>query len=273
MIRLAERAYEEAAGFARDPKAVIVFPLGAIEEHSPHLPLLVDWLGAEELARVIAPYLRRAGWRPVLVPSMPYGTSPLAEDWSGTVSLSTGTLRRVVGEVIRGLARHGFRRFVLTNYQADPGHLRAMALIKHSAERRGRVQVLFAGFAPGHSNTAMVNSRITALLRSPQPEREWHSGELETAMVLAVRPGLVRRAIGRRLPPAWVDVKRARAVGPTTFRRMNPKGRGYFGWPAAARPETDRAAPKLRARLISQDLISGLQAWRPARRADPNARR
>jgi hypothetical protein len=42
----------------------------------------VDWLGAEELARVIAPYLRRAGWRPVLVPSMPYGASPLAEDWT-----------------------------------------------------------------------------------------------------------------------------------------------------------------------------------------------
>jgi hypothetical protein len=67
-----------------------------------------------------------------------------------------------------------------------------MALIKRSAEKGGRVQVLFAGFTPGHSNAAMVNPRITALLRSPQPDREWHSGELETAMVLAVRPGLVR---------------------------------------------------------------------------------
>jgi hypothetical protein len=45
--------------------------------------------------------------------------------------------------------------------------------------------VLFAGFAPGDSNAAMVNPRITALLRSPRPDREWHSGELETAMVLA----------------------------------------------------------------------------------------
>ena len=272
MIRLAERTYEEAARLARDPKTVIVFPLGAIEEHGPHLPLLVDWLGAEELARVIAPYRRRAGWRPVLVPSLPYGASPLAVDWSGTVSLSTATLRRVVLEIIRGLAHHGFRRFVLTNYQADPGHLRAMALIKRSAEKGGRVQVLFAGFAPGPSNAAMVNPRVTALLRSPRPDREWHSGELETAMVLAVRPGLVRRALARRLPPAWVDVKRALAAGRTTFRKMNPKGRGYFGWPAAARAETGRAALKLRARLISHDLISELQSWRPARRANPNAR-
>jgi creatinine amidohydrolase/Fe(II)-dependent formamide hydrolase-like protein len=147
-----------------------------------------------------------------------------------------------------------------------------MALIKRSAERRGRVQVLVAGFAPGHSNAAMVNSRITALLRSPRPDREWHSGELETAMVLAVHPGLVRRAIARRLPPARIDVRRALAVGHTTFRKMNPKGRGYFGWPAAACAETGRAALKLRARLISQDLIPKLQRWRPARRANPNAR-
>jgi creatinine amidohydrolase len=214
---------------------------------------------------VIAPYLRRAGWQPVLAPSLPYGVSPLAEDWSGTVSLSLATLRRVVGEIIRGLAHHGFRRFVLANYQADPGHLRAMALIKRDAERRRRLQVLFAGFTPGRPSAAMVNPRVTALLRSPQPEREWHSGELETAMMLAVRPKLVRRALARSLPPAWVDVKRALASGPTTFRKMNPRGRGYFGWPAAARAETGRAALRLRARLISRELISELRSWRPAR--------
>lgn len=266
MIRLAERTYEEAARLARDQRSVIVLPLGAIEEHGPHLPLLVDWLGADELARVIAPYLKRAGWRPVLAPSLPYGASPLAEDWPGTVSLSTATLRRVVVEIIRSLARHGFRRFVLTNYQADPGHLHAMALIKRAAERNGRVQVLFAGFSPSRSNAAMANPRVAALLRSPRPEREWHSGELETAMMLAVRPGLVRRGIARRLAPAWVDVRRALVAGHATFRKMNPKGRGYFGWPAAARAATGRKALSLRARLISKDLIADLEAWRPPRR-------
>jgi creatinine amidohydrolase/Fe(II)-dependent formamide hydrolase-like protein len=190
MIRLAERTYEEAARLARDPKTVIMFPLGAIEEHGPHLPLLVDWLGAEELARVVAPYLRRAGWRPVLVPSMPYGASPLAENWIGTVSLSTGTLRRVVVEIIRGLSRHGFRRFVLTNYQADPGHLRAMALIKRSAERRDRMHVLFAGFAPGHSNAAMVN-----------PPR--HGAPPEPAAGSRVALGRARDGHGARCPPRF----------------------------------------------------------------------
>src|SRR5438477_6844999 len=135
MIRLAERTWREAARLAADPRSVVLLPLGAVEQHGPHLPLLVDWLGAEELARRIAPHLRRAGWHPVLAPSLPYGASPLAEDWSGTLSLSVATLRRVIVDLIRALARHGFRRVVVTNYQADPGHLRAMTLARRDLAR------------------------------------------------------------------------------------------------------------------------------------------
>jgi len=72
MVRLAELTSPAAARLARDPKAVVLLPLGAIEQHGPHLPLLVDWRGAEELARRVAPHLRHAGWRPVLAPSVPY---------------------------------------------------------------------------------------------------------------------------------------------------------------------------------------------------------
>ena len=257
MLTLADCTTEEVARVARRKNAVVLLPLGAIEQHGPHLPLAVDWLGAEALARAVAPHLERAGYRCVLAPSLPYGASPLAVDWSGTISLSGTTLRRVVVEILAALAGHGFRRFVLVNYQADPGHLAAMAAIKREIERRRRVRVLFAGFAPTPS-AAMLNARVTALLRSRRPEREWHAGELETAMMLAVRPGLVRRRLARRLPAAWVDW-RARLTAGTTFRRMHPRGRGYFGCPAVARGVTGRRALQLRGRLIAAELVAALQ--------------
>jgi creatinine amidohydrolase len=192
MIRLAELTWPEARKLARDPRAVILLPLGAVEEHGPHLPLLVDWLGSEELARRVAPHLRRAGYRPVVAPAIPYGASTLAADWSGTVSLSVETLRRLIVEVVRSLAGHGFRRFVLANYQADPDHLEAMARARRALGRDRRLRVLYAGFAPGREiGTPMVNPRVRALMRSPRPGDEWHAGELETAMVLSRRPALV----------------------------------------------------------------------------------
>jgi creatinine amidohydrolase len=266
MIRLAERTWPEARTLARDPRAVVLLPLGAVEEHGPHLPLLVDWLGSEELARRVAPHLRRAGYRPVLAPAIPYGVSTLAADWSGTVSLSVATLRRLIVEVVEGLAAHGFRRFVLANYQADPEHLQAMAGARRRLERVRRVQVLYAGFAPGpQTDTAMVNPRVHGLMRSPRPQHEWHSGELETALMLSTRPALVRRGIARRLPPVWLDFRGPLARGARRFREIDPRATaaGYFGWPAAARAETGKRVMALRARLIARELVTALDGWTP----------
>ena len=264
MIRLADRTHGEAKALARDPRAVVLLPLGAIEQHGPHLPLSVDWLGAEEIARRIAPRLSRGGYRPVLAPSIPYGVSTLAIGWSGTVSLSPSTLRRLVVEIVEALAAHGFRRFVLTNYQADPDHVSVVGKVVKDLERGRRVRVLVAGFTPdAPPDNAMSNPRVQALMRSPVPELEWHSGEVETSVMLSVAPRLVRRGIARRLPPARVDFRAALRRGVKRFRQMQPRGDGYFGSPAVARAETGRRVMTLRARLIADELLRALDAWKP----------
>jgi creatinine amidohydrolase len=263
--RVVEMTWREAAAAARDPRAVVLLPVGAVEQHGPHLPLLVDWLGAEEIARRLAPRLRRAGWRPVLAPGLPYGVSTLAERWSGTVSLSIPTFARLVVEIVRGLARHGFRRVVLANYQADPEHLAGIAAVRRALARAG-VQVLVAGFSPDASEHAhMVDPRVRAMMRSPRPDGEWHSGELETALVLATRPRLVRRAIAARLRPNWVDFRGPLARGARRFEALGADGQGYFGWPRTARAETGEKVIALRVRLIGEHLAARLAAWRPRR--------
>lgn len=261
MIRLAERTYQEAARLARDPRSIVMLPLGAVEQHGPHLPLLVDWLGAEALAETVAPHLERAGYRVILAPALPYGASPLAAAWAGTVSLSGVTLRRAIVEIVRSLARAGFRRFVLSSYQADRAHVRAMGeakrvLLRKPAPGGGRLRIQFAGFSPEASTrAAMLSPRVLRLSRSPRPAFEWHSGELETALVLARRPELARRRLIRRLPPAWVDWGAALRKGAQTFEEIAPGGLGYFGWPAAARAVTARRVLRLRGRLMAREIL------------------
>ena len=229
VTRLAECTYRDAARLARDQRALVILPLGAIEQHGPHLPLLVDWLGAEELARHVAPHLQRAGYRWSCARD-PVWREPARPTWPGTVSLSRATLRRVIVEVIGSLARHGFRRFVLANYQADPAHVRAMAEAKRALTRGDRrLRVLFAGFSPeARSRAAMLDPRVLRLSRSPNPTAEWHAGEMETALVLARRPDLVRRAVARRLPPVWVDFRAA-------LRREPAIRADRAGWPRLLR--------------------------------------
>lgn len=244
----------------------MLLPLGAVEQHGPHLPLLVDWLGAEEIARRLAPRLAGAGWQPVIAPALPYGVSTLAERWPGTVSLTIPTLARVVVEVIRGLARHGFRRIVLANYQADPEHLVAIAAVRRALRRSG-LQILVAGFSPEPVEQAvMLHPRVRALMRSPRPDFEWHSGELETALMLATRPALVRRGLIPGLRPNWIDFRGALARGARRFEHLGGNGRGYYGWPSAARAGTGRRAIELRVGLMAVDIVARLQRWpRPGR--------
>ena len=254
MIRLAERTWPEAQKLARDERAVVLLPLGAVEQHGPHLPLLVDWLGAEEIARRIAPHLTRAGYRVVLAPALPYGASPLAERWPGTVSLSRGTLVRLIVEVVRGLARAGFRRVVLTNYQADAEHLRAMAEAR--ARLRG-VQVLFAGFDPGAgASSPMVNPRVRALnAESPAGARVALGRDRDVAD--AVAPAGPRAPTAREASAARVDrfPRSARAGSPALRghragrRRLLRLARGGAGEDGRSRHAPARRAHRPRAAL------------------------
>jgi hypothetical protein len=245
------------------------FRFGAVEQHGPHLPLLVDWLGGEELARRVAPHLERAGYRPILAPALPYGVSTLAIEWSGTVSLSVATLRRVIVDIVGNLARHGFRRFVLANYQADSGSSSARwlrsARARAHAPRASPVRGLRTGCTRRYRDGEIP--RVLALMRSPRPDREWHSESARPRWSWPGRPDLVRRQLLRRLPAVWLDFRKSLREGARRFEEIDRRSRaqGYFGWPPRQRPRTAERAMALRGRLIARELVASLQAWKSER--------
>jgi len=89
--------------------------------------------------------------------------------------------------------------------------------------------------------------------------------------MLSVSPGLVRRSLARKLPPAWVDFRERLKKGARRFREIDRKTRGYFGWPAVARAETATQVMKLRGKLIAAEVIRALGPRR--RRPGPRAGR
>ena len=117
-----------------------------------------------------------------------------------------------------------------------------------------------------------LNPRVLGLMKSRRPEREWHSGELETALMLTRAPRLVRRDVARRLPSVWVDVHAKLRRGARRFEQLDGSGRGYFGSPAVARAATGESVLRLRGRLIARDVVAALSAGRPRGRSGRSAR-
>ncbi|NYI68775.1 creatininase family protein [Spelaeicoccus albus] len=91
---------------------IILVPIGAIEQHGPHLPIHEDSIVADWSANYIATQLKNE--IDILVaPALNYGHSPTFRGYAGNLSLAQNTLRLVVGEILDGLVASGFRRIVL----------------------------------------------------------------------------------------------------------------------------------------------------------------
>ncbi|MBT2496734.1 creatininase family protein [Microbacterium sp. ISL-59] len=111
MVEIARLTTEEAAArFARAKIALI--PIGAIEQHGPHLELRTDIAVATEMARRVDAALAADS---LLCPPMPYGASEHHLAFSGTLSLRPESLRLVLRDICLSLIRHGIDRVLIVN--------------------------------------------------------------------------------------------------------------------------------------------------------------
>jgi len=95
--------------------SLVVIPAGSIEQHCG-LPAGLDCLVAERLSWLICEWLEeRRGIKCVIAPPICYGYSPEWATAAGTISLSLETFSQLLEDVVRGLARWGFRRIIVLN--------------------------------------------------------------------------------------------------------------------------------------------------------------
>src|SRR4029453_2858674 len=95
-------------------KTVVIIPLGAPEQHGPHLPVQVDWRLAYEVS-LRAAGLMHGRQRALVTPAIPFGMSEHHMSLGGTLTLDYATMAAVVGCVVRSAARLGFGRIFVLN--------------------------------------------------------------------------------------------------------------------------------------------------------------
>ncbi|MBR7743039.1 mycofactocin biosynthesis peptidyl-dipeptidase MftE [Phycicoccus sp. BSK3Z-2] len=185
----------------------MLVPLGAVEQHGPHLPLDTDTTVAEAVCRGVAARLSADG-RPVLVaPPMPYGASGEHEGFPGTVSIGTEALRTVVVELVRSARRWCGPVVLVTGHGGNADAVSA-------AVRRLRYE--------GHD---------VAWTSCAEPGWDAHAGRAETSLLLTLRPEDVDTDAAVAGPDAPVgDLLPALRAG--GVRAVSPSG--VLGDPAGA---------------------------------------
>ena len=103
------------------PKSVVIWPIGAVEEHGPHLPLCTDSVQPEKVAEDVA---KATG--ALIAPSLRFGNCGATSKFPGTLSLSFDSLRAIAYDVISELARNGFKKIVVLSGHAGRLHMAAL---------------------------------------------------------------------------------------------------------------------------------------------------
>jgi creatinine amidohydrolase len=258
MHHLNKIPFPEVERLAHTGKALVILPVGVVEEHGAHLPLGVDSYAAEAYALATAPHLEEKGYDVIVAPTINYGVAHQALNFAGTLTLQPETLKSLVVDIGRSLAKHGFIRLVILNGHRDLSHMNTLEAARRVLVDEKTAQVLCTGFASDPAITAACyRDGVKQFYRSPRPDREGHGGESETSVALHCFPELVKQELIGQLEPNFnYDVEAFR--NETKDYGTLSGGRGYFGWPQAASAETGKQLVLTRGRNIARFILN---AW------------
>ncbi|QYR21759.1 creatininase family protein [Paenibacillus sp. sptzw28] len=208
-------------------EVLVVLPVGAIEQHGPHMPVYTDTLLGEALMAEAFEHLPENApiW---LIPPISYGKSTEHAEFPGTFTLSAQTLMMVLQDIAASLARSGFKKLLLFNTHGGNADLLGMM----SREIR-----LSTGLAVYRLDPGAV--RYSESFTDDEEKASGiHAGDVETSLVMAVCPDWVHPELALREMPkfpqstsfsfrsksfAWVmkDISRSGIAGDAT--KANPE--------------------------------------------------
>jgi creatinine amidohydrolase len=173
---------------------IAILPLGASEQHGPHLPLATDRDLVDEVIRRSLPLLHGPG-SVLVLPTLAICKSNEHQAFPGTLSLSAETLIRVIMEIGACVARTGIRRLLFFN-----GHGGNMAVMEICI-RDLRAQHQFITAMSSWYLICDAEQSLSAHERS----HGIHAGENETSAMLACRPALVHMEHAQQFHSATED--------------------------------------------------------------------
>jgi len=226
MMLWAEATWAELPELLRAANHAAILPIGATEQHGPHMGCGMDFVLADELCRAVSKQTRVP-----MLPTMPYGCSlGHSERWPGTIALQPITLIELIKQIGDWAYRSGVRRlFIVNTHVTNAAPLRC-ALEMLRAEHDDLMVAVF--------NSATISQRVREFHFADGDD--WHANDAETSLMMAQAPRMVREElIADADDPDRTEhcvfahpVNRTSCNGVTGFpsRANAEKGRQWFQW-------------------------------------------
>jgi creatinine amidohydrolase len=208
-----------------------IIPVGSLEQHGPNLPVSTDALIAEHVSKLVAQKMGA-----LVLPAITYGVS-FEHDPMFHVSLRNSTLSALVCDACAALARHGVKEIIIIN--GHHGNIGALQYI--AQDLAGRI-----------ADEDDISVHVLHYWHQMKNDELGHAGEVETSLMLAIAPELVRMDRAQAGTKKLAKSKAAYASianSPGSFVKIT--GNGVWGDPKKASAETgQRLLKEITAGLV-----------------------
>ncbi len=162
-----------------NPRSLMILPIGAVEEHGPHLPLNTDSVQPEHISELLVEALK--GKMDVLIaPPLRYGYCNTTAPFPGTISISVDSLKAIVKDILSEFSRQKIPNVLVLSGHAGSGHLAALRMAAGEVAKDTDMLMM-----------VLSDYEIVYALDNV-PDGDGHAGFMETSRVLAIRPDLVK---------------------------------------------------------------------------------
>lgn len=177
-MQWAERTWTELPADLAAANYSALLPIGATEQHGPHLATGMDFVLADVLCREVA-----ARTQVPMLPLLPYGCSiGHSRRWPGTIALQPITLINLVKEIGDWAFHSGVRRlFIVNSHVTNAAPLRCALEMLRAEHDELKVAVI---------NSAHISARVREAHFADGDD--WHANAAETALMMAVAPHIAR---------------------------------------------------------------------------------
>ena len=236
---------------------IAVLPVAATEQHGPHLPLCVDTALVDGIVTASLVHLPVA--LPVLfLPTQAVGLSPEHARFPGTLTLKTDTIIRLWTDIGESVAAAGIKKLVLFN--AHGGQVSVLDIV--ARDLRARLGMLVYGV--NWFNLPLTDEQgvdANQLFSAEEHRFGIHAGDIETSMMLALKPDLVDMTRAANFPSSSQTRAQAFPIlgngksAKLGWQMQDYNPAGAVGNAAAATAEKGRVVVAASARGLAELLV------------------
>jgi creatinine amidohydrolase len=225
-MKFHEMTFPQLRNVARD-RCVVLAPIAACEQHSRHLPTFTDTVLVSGVAEGVESQLPE---QVLLLPTLWFGASSHHLRFGATLSAEVDTHVAMLCDLLVPLLDDGHQRLLVLN--GHGGNIDTMHMALRRLQPRYRERIISAA-----SYWDLADKELASLARGARKVMG-HACEFETAMMLALRPELVRRDQIKDDPPRDDPVLRGLYLAEDMHQRTD---HGAVGYPELATAEKGRA--------------------------------